>query len=61
MIAGLLTERETFDSPIKVLSMLISGREISVALVDEDVAEAVACAIEAGITWGTIAGALRAT
>lgn len=59
MIPGLAGELGKLDSPMNDLSALIRARDAAVDLVDEDVAEAIARAIEAGITWGTIALTLR--
>jgi hypothetical protein len=59
MIPGLMGELSEVDSPLESLSVLVCARDTAVDLVDEDVADAVARAIESGITWGTIAEALR--
>lgn len=59
MIPGLVGELGTFDSPLDDLRALIRARDSAAELVDEDVAEAVARAIESGTTWGTIALMLR--
>ena len=59
MIPGLVGELGTFDSPLDDLRALIRARDSAAELVDEDVVEAVARAIESGTTWGTIALMLR--
>lgn len=59
MIPGLAGELGKLDSPLDDLSALVRARDAAVELVDEDVAEAVARAIESGTTWGTIALMLR--
>lgn len=59
MIPGLAGELGTFDSPLDDLSALVRARGSAAELVDQDVAEAVARAIESGTTWGTIALMLR--
>lgn len=59
MIPGLVGELGTFDSPLDDLRALIRARDSAAELIDEDVAEAVARAIESGTTWGTIALMLR--
>lgn len=59
MIPGLVGELGTSDSPLDDLSALVRARDSAAELVDEDVAEAVARAIESGTTWGTIALMLR--
>lgn len=60
MIPGLVGELGKLGSPLEDLSELVGDRDTDVGLVDEDVADAVARAIESGITWGTIAEVLRA-
>ena len=59
MIPGLVGELGKLDSPLEDLSALVSARDAAVDLVDEDVAEAVARAVEAGLSWGALAEALR--
>ena len=59
MIPGLVGELGKLASPLDDLSALVQGRDAAVDIVDEDVADAVARAIEAGSAWGTIALALR--
>lgn len=59
MIPGLVGELGTSGSPLDDLSALVRARDGATELVDEDVAEAVARAIESGTTWGTIALMLR--
>ena len=59
MIPGLMGELGKLDSPLRDLSALVDARNATIDLVDEDVAEAVARAIEAGITWGALAETLR--
>jgi hypothetical protein len=51
MIPGLMGELGKLDSPLRDLRALVDARNAAIDLVDEDVAEAVARAIEAGITW----------
>lgn len=58
MIPGLVGELGMLDSPVGELRALVAARDVRVDLVDEDVADAVARAIEAGITWGAVADAL---
>lgn len=58
MIPGLIGELGKLDSPLRELRALVGARDVGVDLVDEDVAEAVARAIEAGMTWGAVAEAL---
>jgi hypothetical protein len=60
VILGLVGELGKFGSPLEDLSEMVGGRDGTVELVDEDVAEAIGHSIESGITWGTIAEALRA-
>lgn len=59
MIPGLMGELGNLDSPLNDLSALVRTRDAAVDLVDDDVAEAVARALDTGITWGTIALTLR--
>jgi hypothetical protein len=59
MIPGLVGELGELDSPLRDLSALVAARNAAVDLVDADVVEAVARAIEAGTTWGALAEALR--
>jgi hypothetical protein len=58
MIPGLVGELGKLDSPLRELRSLVGARDVGVDLVDEDVADAVARAIEAGMTWGAVAEAL---
>jgi hypothetical protein len=59
MIPGLVGELGKLDSPLRELSALVGARDAAVDLVDADVAEAVARAIEAGMAWGDLAEVLR--
>lgn len=61
MIPGLVGELGKLGPPLDELTKLVMGRNAAVDLVDEDVAEAVARAIENGLSWGTVAEALRAS
>ena len=58
MIPGLAGELGKLDSPVSELRALVGARNVGMDLVDEDVADAVARAIEAGMTWGAVADAL---
>ena len=60
MIPGLVGELGKLGPPLDELTRLVMGRNAAVDLVDEDVAEAVTRAIENGLSWGTVAEALRA-
>lgn len=59
MIPGLVGELGELDSPLRDLRALVGARDAAADLVDADIAEAVARAIEAGMTWGVLAEALR--
>ena len=45
--------------PLTLLDELARARDAASAMVDEPVASAVARALEAGVSWGTIAAVLR--
>ena len=45
--------------PLTLLEELTRARDAASVLVDEAVASAVARALEAGVSWGTIAAVLR--
>jgi hypothetical protein len=59
MIPRLLGELGKGDSPLKDLTALVGARDTAVDLVDQEVAEVVARAIETGMTWGVLAEVLR--
>lgn len=60
MISGMVGELGKLHSPpLDDLSALVRARDVAVDLVDEDVAEAIARALETGTTWGSIALTLR--
>lgn len=58
MIPGLVGELGKLNSLLRDLDALVGARDVGVDLVDEDVAEAVARAIEAGMSWGAVAEVL---
>lgn len=58
MIPGLVGELGKLNSLLRDLDALVGARDVGVDLVDEDVAEAVARAIEAGTSWGAVAAVL---
>ncbi len=56
---GLAGDLGKGDSPLQELCALVEVRDAATDVVDADVAEAVARSIDAGISWGVLAGVLR--
>jgi hypothetical protein len=46
-------------TPLAELALVVRQRDVTCDLVDAQIADAVARAREAGVGWGSIAGALR--
>ena len=59
MIPGLLGELGKGGSHLKDLAAMVCERDSALGLVDQDVAEVVVMAMEAGMTWGALAEVLR--